>query len=333
MTGWLLLSDRDHPVGDNLPPLLPQGTLVMELSWPLPIGVLLDWRAPDGREALSLFHHPASGIALLWRDGETLRRFLLSGPLRIEGRVARLLFRWGLTGGGWSMRLDDGLDSTVASTGGMNAPALRAAALAGLCGGCGVTRRESSVLWFGVMQGSQPPARVAWIGRSTPVLTVEGAVPAGLLRPGQWILTRDAGPVRLRALHRMDMPSRGSHAAIILRAPWYAPDRDLLVSADQLVMIGGLETEYLFGEDEVLVSAGALVDGRSALADNRRATTAAVSLDLGGLHLIESAGAYLLSGHHGPATARPMMPLRALQDYEALPLLSLLRRMKSSDAA
>ena len=86
MTGWLLLSDRDAPVGAALPDRLATGSLVVELSWPVPTGVLLDWRGDTG-QALSLFHHPASGIGLLWRDGATLRRFLLPGALRLAGRV------------------------------------------------------------------------------------------------------------------------------------------------------------------------------------------------------------------------------------------------------
>ena len=332
MTGWLLLSDRDLPVADSLPERIACGNLVIELSWPVPTGVLLDWRGGDG-QALSLFHHPQSGIGLLWRDGSSLRRFLLPGVLRLDGRVARLLFRWDAGDGTWSLRLDDGQEATVGSTCGLNPPQLSSGALAPLCAGHGVTRRDASVLWFGVPTGQVPPGRAAWVGLSTPVPTVEGLVPAGLLKPGQWVLTRDAGPVRLRSLQRMDMPSRGSHAAIVLRAPYFAHDRDLLVSADQLVVVGGLEAEYLFGEDEVLVTAGALVDGRSAFADNRRATTAAVSLDLGGLHLIEAAGCTLMTAHHGPLATLPILPLRALRDYEALPLISLLRRLKSSDAA
>ena len=68
MTGWLLLSDRDTPVAEALPDVLETGTLVIELSWPVPTGVLLDWRGAEG-QALSLFHHPQSGIGLLWRDG------------------------------------------------------------------------------------------------------------------------------------------------------------------------------------------------------------------------------------------------------------------------
>ena len=331
MTGWLLLSDRDGPVGADLPPVLNRGTLVVELSWPLPVGVLLDWRSQG--QALSLFHHPASGIGLLWRDGGALRRFLLPGALRLDGRLARLAFRWSRAQSRWTMRLDDGRDTPVAATAGLNPPGFAAAALAALCAGQGVTRRESSVLWFGVMQGERPPARLPWIGIAAPVMTAGGPVSAGLLRPGQWIATRDAGPVRLRALHRMDMPSRGSHAAIVLRAPWHARQTDLLVSADQPVALGGLEAEYLFGEEEVLVPAGALVDGRSALADNRRATAPGVSLDLGDRHLIDCGGACLLSAHHGPAAATPPPPLRVLQDYEALPLLALLRRQKSTDAA
>jgi hypothetical protein len=332
MTGWLLLSDRDAPVGAALPDVLAAGSLVVELSWPVPTGVLLDWRGDTG-QALSLFHHPASGIGLMWRDGATLRRFLLPGALRLAGRVARLMFRWDGPANAWAMRLDDGAEETVGATCGLNPPALPSAALTRLCGGRGVTRRDASVLWFGVMQGAEPPARAPWIGISTPIPTLDGLVPAGLLRPGQWVITRDAGPVRLRGLRRMDMPSRGSHAAIVLRAPYFAQGRDLLVSADQMVALGGLEAEYLFGEDEVLVPAGVLVDGRAALADNRRATAAGVSLDFGQFHLIDVLGCTLVSAHHGPAATRPILPLRALQDYEALPLMSLLRRMKPSDAA
>ncbi|MFZ1467969.1 MAG: Hint domain-containing protein [Paracoccaceae bacterium] len=332
MTGWLLLSDREWPVAASLPDRLTAGTLVMEMSWPLPAGVLLDWRGPQG-QALSLFHHPHSGLALLWREGAVLRRFLLPGLLRLDGRTARLLFRWSDAEGTWQMRLDDGLDATVATTCGLQPPVFDSAMLAQLCAGQGVTRRESSVLWFGITAGVTPPVRAAWIGLSTPIPTLDGLVPAGTLRPGQWVVTRDAGPVRLREVRRMDMPSRGSHAAIVLRAPFFARSTDLLVSADQLVGIAGLEAEYLFGEDEVLVAAGALVDGRTALADNRRATAAGVSLDLGGLYLIDSLGCTLMSAHHGAAAQMPILPLRALQEYEALPLMSLLRRLKSSDAA
>ncbi|GAB1365062.1 hypothetical protein MASR1M32_42980 [Rhodobacter sp.] len=327
MSGWLLLSDRDGPVGHELPAMLAQGTLVVELSWPLPVGVLLDWREPSG-QALSVFHHPASGIGLMWRDGSALRRFLLPGPLRLDSRVARLIFHWNRVRARWTMRLEDGSGSTVAATAGLNPPALPAAMLLALCAGQRVTRREASVLWFGIREADDLPARQPWIGIAVPVMTPAGPVPAGLLRPGQVVLTRDAGPLPLRAVRRSEMPSRGSHAVIVLRAPRHARGMDLLVSADQMVAVGGGEAEYLFGEDQVLVPACTLVDGRTALADNRRATAAAVSLDLGRPHLLDCAGAGLLSaGLHADA------PLRVLKEYEAVPLLLLLRRQRAIDAA
>lgn len=336
MTGWLFLSDREAPVqagrGAALTGMLPQATLVIELSWPLPTGVLLDWSDGAGN-AFSLFHHAQGGLALLWRQGSLLRRFLLPGALTVAGRIARLLFRWDKAAGAWAMRLDDGDAAMAGSTGGLNPPEIPAALLAGLCGGNGLRRRDGAVLWYGVALGPVPPRGLAWIAPSTPVPTVEGDVPAGLLRPGQWILTEDAGPRRLRAAHRMELPCRGSHAPVVLRAPWFGRGQDLLVSSDQLVVVGGLEAEYLFGEEQVLVGAGALVDGRAAQADNRRATVQGIALDLGGLHLIDAGGCRLMTAHPGPPATRPLPPLRVLHDYEALPLMGLLRRLKSSDAA
>lgn len=330
-TGWLFLSDRNVSPDMGIASKLESACLVMEMAWPAPTGVLLDWQGPDGL-AISLFHHPTSGLGLLWRDGGVLRRFLLPS-LRTDARLARLLFRWDHRDNSWTMRLDDGLQANVNTTYGLNPPQVSTDALMLMCAGRGISRRDASVLWFGVTEGQTPAQGVSWISPSTPIATVEGLMPAGMLREGQWIMTRDAGPVRLKSLLRMDMPSRGSHAAVVLRAPFHARDRDLLVSSDQLVVVSGLEAEYLFGEDEVLVGAGALVDGRSVLIDNRRATTHGVSLDLGQLHLIDVQGCTLMTAHHGPAATKPLLPLRALEDYEALPLMSLLRRMKSSDAA
>ncbi len=329
--GWLLLSDREAPLAADLPESLTTGLLVVEFAWPLPSDVLLDWSDGAGR-VLSLFHHGAGGLSLLWRDGARMRRHVLPGAIPAEGRLARLLFRW--DPGGWTMRLDDGEERTVATTGGLAPLDWPVPALAALCRGQGLRRRDPSVLWFGVTAGLVPPGRSPWIGRAMPVATLAGPVAAGLIRAGDWVLTQDAGPQRVRSVRVLELPSRGSHAPVILRAPWFARGRDLLVSADQMVRIGGPEVEYLFGEDEVLVAAGALADGRSAVKDGRRAMAAGVSIELeGGVRLLDVGGCGVMSGHHGPIATRPILPLRALVDYEAVPLLALLRRMRPSDAA
>ncbi|MGA0541017.1 Hint domain-containing protein [Neotabrizicola sp. VNH66] len=324
--GWLFLSDvlRAPPRAEGR---LHRGLLVMELAWPLASDVLLDWQDDAGR-ALSLFHDGGRGLILLWREGARLTRHLLPGPLWAEGRLARLHLGWDLAHDLWTLRLDDGTERVIASTCGTAPAGFPLAALAALCAGQGVARRDPSVLWFGVTAGDRPPRRRPWIGRATPVPTPAGDVPAALLKPGEWVLTRDAGPLRLQAVHHLRMPGRGSHAPVVLRAPYFARGQDLLVSADQPVALSGAEVEYLFDEDEVLVAAGALADGRSALPDNRRATTACVSLDLGAPHLIDCGGCLLMTA---PGPALP--PLRLLMDYEALPLMDLLRRMRPADAA
>lgn len=332
--GWLILSDRDGPLAAPQAGL-DHGALVMELAWPLPQGVLLDWRELGGADrAFSLFHHPAAGLGLYWRDGAVLRRYLLPGSLGADAaRVARLTFRWDSPGGSWHLRLDGGDGAEIAATMGLAPAVPPLSVLAQMAAGRGLARRDGAVLWFGVLAGDTPPARAPWIGRATPVPTPGGMVPASTLRAGDWVMTLDAGPLQLREIRHLAMPSRGSHAAIVLRAPFHARDRDLLVSADQMVALGGLEAEYLFGEEQVLVAAGALADGRTAVQDNRRAVTCGVSLDFGALHLIDAGGCVLMTAHHGPASAAPLMPLRAIRDYEAAPLMSLLRRLRSSDAA
>lgn len=331
MTGWLVLSDRDPLSAAPAAGMLDHGTLIVELDWPPPTGVLLDWRA--GERAFSMFHHPDAGLGFFWRDGPRMNRHLLSGALASDAATVRLTFRWDRGANLWTLRLDGADGAEIAATCGLAPAALPLQALRQMAAGQGLARRDVAVLWFGVLAGDAPPARAPWIGRATPVPTPGGPVPAAMLKPGDWILTSDAGPVRLRDLRQLDMPGRGSHAPILLRAPYHARGWDLLVSADQRIVLDGPEVEYLFGEAAVLVAAGALADGRTAVADQRRATTRGVSLDLGAAHLIDTGGCLLLTAHHGPASTAPLPPHRALRDYEAAPLLSLLRRMRPSDAA
>lgn len=318
--GWLLLSDRDEPLAAGVPEVLAAGLLVIEFAWPLPSDVLLDWNDGDGR-ALSLFHHASGGLSLLWRDGGRMQRHVLPGAIRGEGRLARLSFRWDSAEGLWDLRLDDAEGRTVASTCGLSPVALPVADLAALCRGQGLRRRDPSVLWFGVTTGPVPPGRNPWIGRATPVATPGGPVPAGLIRAGDWVLTLDAGPQRVRSVRPLALPSRGSHAPVILRAPWFARGVDLLVSADQMVRLSGPEVEYLFGEDEVLVAARHLVDGQCALWDDRRSLAVGVILDLGMPELLVCGGCRLTSR----IAPGQIAPRRLLEGYETIPLSARLQ--------
>ena len=128
----------------------------------------------------------------------------------------------------------------------------------------------------------------------------------------------------LASVQRLELPSRGHHAPVLLRAPYFSPHRDVLVSADQPVLLRGGEVEYLFDTEEVLVAARHIADGRAALFDARRPVSQTVSLDIGAPDLIAGDGIAFLSARHDGGPVSP--PRQMLHSYEAVPLLLLLGR-------
>ena len=322
--GWIALSDRG--ILDGTPPddLLHKGLFVMELALPLQdTRVLLDHQATNGwPRTFSLFHDPGIGLVLIHRQGGNVVRHVLPGPLPEARGTARLSYHFDAPARRWSLCLETLSQETPirVEVQGQNPLPLNMADMQALCT---THRKDGPVLWFGLTRGAAPPSAAAWLGLRTPVQTSKGPVWAGNLKPGDLILTEDRGPVALRRATRLDLPARGSFAPVLLRSPFFAMNVDLLVSADQLVTLGGPETEYLFGEQAVLMPAGMLVDGRTALSDQRRAVTGSVSLELDEPALIDCNGCLLAIGQDSGA----QLPLRSLLRYEVLTLMSLLGRM------
>ena len=92
-------------------------------------------------------------------------------------------------------------------------------------------------------------------------------------------------------------------------------------SSALMVLVGGVSVEYVCGCEEVLIRSGMMVNGRTALLENRRASTVGVTLDCGRPVLLPVDGVALLiptSGRGQP------LPRRALADYEAHPLLPII---------
>lgn len=321
--GWLVLSDRDE--GADLPALVERGVFVVELTLPLTERLMLvDHSAEDGWErGLALFHEPAAGLVLRHRQGRMVARHVLPAPLPEGQGTARLTFRFDAPARRWRMELrmlDEALSPPLVAEGTGPLP-IRPADVAALSGPAEAARRHKSVLWFGLARGTALPARAPWIGLRTRVETDRGPLAAGHLRPGDRIATRDHGYLPLSGLNPLRLPACGSFAPVLLRAPYFPGREDMLVAADQSICLGGPEVEYLFGEDEVLVPAGAMVDGRTALAEQRRAIVPGVTLifDRPTVFLADSCG--LLS-----ALPEDTSPRRRLTGHEALTLLALYGR-------
>lgn len=321
--GWIALSDRGLLNPATSDALMHQGLFVMELALPLQnASLLLDHQSNTGwPRTFAIFHDPATGIVILHRQGKDVVRHVLPGPLPQGKGTARLSFHFNAPARHWRMSFEIlGTDPAVSITAtGRNPLPIPLSDLQALCT---KSRANGPVLWFGLTEGAAPPGAAPWIGLRTPVETSLGPMLAGHLKPGDILLTEDHGPIPLRAAQRLALPARGSFAPVQLRAPFFGQTQDLLVSADQLLAISGPEVEYLFGTDAALMPAGALVDGRTALSDQRRAITGSVALDLGTPALIFSNGCLLAIGQD-PGTD---LPLRCLQTYEVLTLMTLLGR-------
>lgn len=323
---WLVLSDRtsdEH--GQAQPEILACGTFVMEFALPLEgPTVLLDYQAADGwPRTFALFHDPGTGLALMHRQGQQVVRHSLTAELRQTSGTARLSYRFDAPQRHWQMRLDlfSGNETVTLSEAGTNPLPLRPADIMALSLPPFRANRHPSVLWFGLTDGERLPDRAPWIGQRSPVETAKGPVAAGHLQPGDLVWTADGGLLPLRRIERLVLPSCGSFAPVILRSPYFGASHDILVSADQMVMLSGPEVEYLFDESDVLIEAGALVDGKTALSDQRRAITAVLRLEFDFPATILVDGCRLASCPPGRVPAQ-----RVLQGYEVLTLMALLGR-------
>jgi len=303
--------------------LIHAGLFVMELAWPLAGAmVVFNHQSDHGwPSTFAVFHDLAAGLVILHRQGKSVVRHVLPGPLPYGRGTGRLSFRFDAPARHWEMTvelLDSNPPAVVGATG-RNPMPLHLSDVQQMCT---AQRSDGPVLWFGLTRGAAPPISAPWIGQRTPVETSLGPVAAGNLVQGTVIMTADHGPLPLRALRILTLPARGSFAPVLLRAPFFGLRQDLLVSADQLIAVTGAEAEYLFAEESVLMRAGDMVDGRTALTDQRRAVIDCVDLDLGRPAMIEADGCLIATGHHDGADAS----LRCLHSYEVLTLMALLGR-------
>lgn len=329
MTDWIALSDLTQPA-EKGGAKLRRALFICEISLPMAgSAVVLDWQPQlDEPRTFSIFLDGQAGLVVLQRIGNAVRRHVLPGPLPTAQGTARITYGWNELADRWVLtytRLGQGQDFRAT---GINPILLSAADLSDMCRPDGAGSRNPSLLWFGVTQGNEPPERAPWIGLRTPIETARGPVAAGNLRPGDMVMTKDNGLQPVLRLNRLRLPSRGSFAPVILRAPFLGQGSDVLISADQLVLMDGPEVEYMFGEEEVLLPAAALTDGTIARTDGFRSATDCIAIDLGLPELLLADGLAILS-----KGALVHAPRYVLHPYEAQQLVSLIGRRTRHGAA
>lgn len=321
---WLMLSGQPRRAPQS-PSLLERGTLVVEVALPLSRSALiLDHRSRQGwPRALSLTVEPA-GLVVTHLQGQSLIRHILPGPLPAGDGIGRISLAWDAPLRLWTLRFEiAGRPETVLAASGAEVMPPLLDDLLDLCAGQAPARLHGSVLWLGLSAGMGFPEQRPWLGLRSPVETPVGPVAAGLLRPGDTVLTADLGFVEVRAVRRLTVPARGSLAPMLLRAPYFGLLTDLLVGADQHVLCEDVAVEYLFAEDRVLVRASDLADGLRAVPDRRRAVAQGVEIDLGAEALVLCDGVALSSA--AAPRDRWGRAIRRLDRHEAQALAALRR--------
>lgn len=326
MAGWIALSDHEaDPAGTGA--LLARAMLAFEIALPLPgPALILDHRDSRGWErAFSVFADPASGIVIRHRQGPGQAVHVLRAPLAGVG-AAQVLFDWDGPARQWTMRLRLPGAGGVLRAGGTNPLPLPTDDLRALCRGAA---RHPALLWIGATEGRRLPAAPDWIGPQTPIPTTRGLRAAIDLRAGDRVVCDD-GPRPLRALRVGRMPARGSFAPVLLRAPYFARNADLLVSAGQHIGFSGVAVGYGFAEEEAIARAGDIVDDRRALWDQRRSATTCVALDLGPDPAVVRADGCALAIR---GTDGGLPGIRRLEAYECAALLGMMGRGSRRNAA
>lgn len=166
-----------------------------------------------------------------------------------------------------------------------------------------------------------PDARIA---------TPAGPVPAGLLRAGDRVQTRDDGVQEILWCGQRRMSGARLHALPALRpirfrgaAPGQAqPEADLLVSPCHRVLVRGAAAQALFGQPEVLVAARDLVDGGAVTVDLRLREVTYVHLLLERHQILFANGVECDSFHPAHADPAQIDPHQALALRAILPDLA-----------
>lgn len=257
---------RRHPPGDDI--LLARGSLVLEMRQPSngPAREVLGFYNGWPRQSrLSLQALPGGRLSLAQVQGEQIAGATLAyGPSACTD-LMRITYAWDAPAGWARLSVDrPGTDEITAIAVDRAGPIVLRD-LREMLMGRGTHAFEPEILFAALSDQIEPIGPMPTLDPHAMIATPTGYRAANTLQRGDTVLT--AGGTAVPVLQRIDrvVPARGSFAPLRLRAPYFGLQQDVIVAADQRIIIGGSEVEYLFGQETVLVPARHLVNGFSAV--------------------------------------------------------------------
>lgn len=255
---------------DDPQTLLMRGTLVFEthMTPDQDPQVLFGFRT-DRPAACSLTFQTtaAGGIAMVHVDTGRKLHAALAVPQVQEAEIIRVSYAWDVTARSARLTLERPGQMTLATTRVADPLPLSLSHIRGLMLGEGSNVFAPDLCFAALCNQIEPIGPMATLLPDTPIATPQGYQPISALRRGDTVLTRAAQVVPV--LHRLTrvVPAIGSYRPIRLRAPYFGLRQDIIVAADQQILVDGPEVNYLFAQNAVLVPARHLVNGFSAIAE------------------------------------------------------------------
>ena len=125
----------------------------------------------------------------------------------------------------------------------------------------GLTDIDPDVIFVALSTDIEPVGPMPTLSPAVPIETAQGVRLAMTLQQGDVVRAASGGLVPVLHAVARCVPALGSFRPVRLRAPYFGLTQDVVVSRYQRLLVSGPEVEYLFGREQVLIPAAALVNG------------------------------------------------------------------------
>ncbi|MCV2867062.1 Hint domain-containing protein [Defluviimonas sp. WL0002] len=308
------------------------GSLVWEFDFAsLPAAPQLLYQARSRNSLLTLSLIGGDKVHLMLRAGDRYCQ-IATGYDRPAARGAlRMTLRWDCRAGEATLTAENLAQGTLRQSSAEAVPALSGDEIVALSRHWG--HRHPALRWHAASDHLHPIGPGICMAGQTPIPTAHGAVPLSSLRAGDRVATREGGFATVLWCGAVEVPALGSYAPIRLKAPPFGHGGDLVVQPGHRVVLSGADIEYLFGETEILVEAGTLIDGETVLPEPAGPLFTYHGLLLDDHHIIAPGGCAIESLCIGRlARDRDLAMTTALADLVTEGMLPVQRRTALRDA-
>lgn len=354
---WRALRGSDgtaRRIGATPEGVLGQGTLIIECDGPALAqtkGAIL--RVDPSREPERIFaidRRRGGEVSLLLRNGAAASHLAVVLPEAAEGHL-HLIYRWDCDPGLSILTCGNGERRAARWSGQGQVPPITGEQIATLFTSRHGAFRHPAITGLAFADHLMPLGPVPGLVAGTSVSTPGGPRSVETLRPGDLVMTAGRGWQPILWQGGIELPVLPGFLPIRLLAPYHELDHDLVVLPEQRIVLSGRDVEYQFGAERVLVRAGDLRDGHTALVEERRTATLhfhAVVLE--SPDAIHASGGWVESLHLGALAGNadrarlavcgdlvaagalplhPAPPVRGLRPFE----VAALRRMRDARRA